>query len=173
MKTLKFFFLLILLMGFIRCDKKDNNEINNLDVETYIELLKSNQFDSLNLPAFTYNDIPALLQYRNESQIITNFPHNPISSLYRSECKLGMYVLWTIESVRAVSVKSEHMVMRFPSQNPILAFSDSVELTLVSDHLSHSIAAQAYFVWWENNKNNDFDDFKNIDPLEDTDYRWH
>jgi hypothetical protein len=144
-----------------------------MDVETYIELLKTNQYDSLNLPSFTYMDISALLQYRNETQIITNFPHNPISSLYGPECKLGMYILWTIESIRAVSINSEYLIMRFPSQNPILALRVSDELNLVSDNASHTIAADAYFDWWENNKNKDFDDFKNIDPLEDVDYRWH
>jgi hypothetical protein len=35
------------------------------------------------------------------------------------------------------------------------------------------IVAKAYFVWWENNKRKDFNDFKNIDPLKNTDYKWH
>lgn len=173
MKTLKHLIYFIFFISLIGCDKKDNKETINQDVETYIELLKSNQYDSLNLPSFTYKDIPALLQYRNETQIITNFPHNPISSWYGPECKLGMYVLWTVESIRAVSINSEYLIKRFPSQNPILARRSSAELDLVSDNASHTIAAKAYFDWWENNKNRDFDDFKNIDPLKDTDYKWH
>jgi hypothetical protein len=152
---------------------KNDNETKNLDVETYIELLKSNKYNSLNLPAFAHKDIPELLQYRNENQIITDFPQNSVSSLLRPECKLGMYVLWTVESIRAVSINSEFLIMRFPSQNPILALRDSIELELVSDTVSHTIAADAYYDWWENNKNKDFEDFKNIDPLENTDYRWH
>ena len=63
--------------------------------------------------------------------------------------------------------------MRFPSQNPLLTLRNSVELSLVSDNVSHSIAAKAYYDWWETNKNKNFDDFKNIDPLADTDYKWH
>jgi hypothetical protein len=173
MKTLNYLYLLIIIISLISCDKNDNEKINNIDVETYIELLKLNQYGSINLPVFTYRDIPALLQYRDENQIITNFPHNPISSLWGPECKLGIYVLWTIESIRAVSIDSEYLFMRFPSQNPILALRDSEKLELVSDDLSHTIASDAYFDWWENNKNNDFNYYKNIDPLEDTDYRWH
>ncbi|HEX3006167.1 MAG TPA: DUF4943 family protein [Bacteroidales bacterium] len=173
MKALKYLFVLISLISLISCDKKDNEGTNNLDVKTYIELLRSNKYDSINLPSFTYKDIPALLQYRNETQIISNFPHNPISSLYRPECKLGMYVLWTIESIRAVSINSKYLIQRFPSQNPILANRNSVELSLVSDDLSQAIAAKAYFDWWENNKNKKFDDFKNIDPLGNTNYKWH
>jgi len=171
MKTLKFLIILISLVGFISCDKKDDEEIGDISVDRYIELLKSNKYDSINLPAFTYIDIPALLEYRNETEIISNFPHNGISSLYASECKLGMYVLWTIESIRAVAIDSEYLIMRFPSQNPILALRGSEELDLVYDSQSHEIIAKAYFDWWENNK--DFEEFKNIDPLTKTDYKWH
>jgi len=173
MKTLKCLILLVSFIALLSCGEKDKDESNNPDVEAYIELLKSNQYESLYLPLFTYKDIPALLQYRNENQIITSFPHNPISSLYNPECNLGMYVLWLIESIRAVSIESEYLIMRFPSQNPILAIRNSVELECVSDDLSHTIAAKAYFDWWENNKNRKFDNFKDIDPLIDTDYKWH
>ena len=173
MKTLNFLIILISLVGLMSCDKNNDKEISNLNVDSYIELLKSGKYDSLNLPAFTYNDIPALLEYRNETQIISDFPHNGISSLYAPECKLGMYVLWTIESIRAVAINSEYLIMRFPSQNPILALKDSDELDLVYDNVSHEIAAKAYFDWWENNKYRDFDAFKDIDPLIETDYKWH
>ncbi|MBP6663059.1 MAG: DUF4943 family protein [Paludibacter sp.] len=135
--------------------------------------MKANQYDSINLPAFTYNDIPTLLKYRNDTQVITNFPHNGISSLYAPNCTLGMYVLWTIESIRAVSINSKYLIMRFPSQNPILALRDSVDLMLVNDDTSHKIAAKAYFDWWENNKQKNFGEFKDIDPLVETKYRWH
>jgi hypothetical protein len=171
MKTLKTFILLIAFVGLISCD--DNKEISNLAVDKYIELLKANQYDSINLPAFTYNDIPALLKYRNDTQVITNFPHNGISSLYAPNCTLGMYVLWTIESIRAVSINSKYLRIRFPSQNPILALRDSVDLKLVDDDTSHKIAAKAYFDWWENNKQKNFGEFKHLDPLIKTKYRWH
>ena len=84
-----------------------------------------------------------------------------------------MYVLWTVESIRAVSINSDLLIERFPSQNPILALRNSNELVLVSDNTSHSIAAKAYYDWWTNNKNKDFNTFNHIDPLENTDYKWH
>jgi hypothetical protein len=171
MKTLKTFILLIAFVGLISCD--NNKEISNLTVDRYVELLKANQYDSINLPSFTYKDIPALLKYVNETQVITNFPHNGISSLSAPDCTLGMYVLWTIESIRAVSINSEYLIMRFPSQNPILALRDSTELNLVSDQTSHEVAAKAYSDWWENIKQKDFNEFKNLDPLVATKYKWH
>ena len=171
MKPLKTFIVLITFIGLISCS--DNKEISSLTVDRYIELLKANQYDSINLPAFTYQDIPALLAYRNETRVITNFPHNGISSMYAPECKLGMYVLWTIESIRAVAIQSDRLIMRFPSQNPILALRDSTEMKLVYDTLSHEVAAKAYNDWWENNKLKEFNDFKSIDPLGGTNYKWH
>ena len=171
MKTLKTFILLVSFIGLISCN--DNRETGNLTVDRYVELLKANQYDSINLPAFTYSDIPALLKYRNDTQVITNFPHNNISSLYAPDCTLGMYILWTIESIRAVSIKSTYLIMRFPSQNPILALRDSPELNLVYNETSQAAAANAYYDWWENNKQKNFNKFKDIDPLTGTKYKWH
>ena len=173
MRALKFITVMLILIGLVSCDKKTDITSGNLTVERYIALLKTNQYDSLNLPAFTYLDIPALLTYRNETQIIHNFPRNGISSLYAPDCKLGMYVLWTIESVRAVAIQSDRLIMRFPSQNSILALRNSTEMKLVDDNLSLEIAAKAYSDWWENNKQKDFNDFKSVDPLAGTSYKWH
>lgn len=171
MKSHCFLIILIFAISAFSCERSENGEIINLDVDLYIELLRSNQYDSLNLPSFNPNDIPALLKYRNEDQIITNFPHNPISSLWGPECKLGMYVLWTIESVRAVSINSKYLIIRFPSQNPILAKRNVYGLKLVDDTKSHEIAAQVYYDWWYSN--DDYNKIKYIDPLGNTDYKWH
>lgn len=172
MKTMNYIVLFVAFLSVTACIKKTDEIILNPDVEQYIELLKSNQYDSLNLPAFSYNDIPALLKYRNENQIITDFPHNPISSFYGPECILGTYVLWTIESIRAVDVNSQYLIMRFPSLNPVLGYKNTVNKELFSEESAHKIAAKAYYDWWYDNKNKEFENFKNIDPLLNTDYKW-
>lgn len=170
---MKYLVALIIFIGITACDNDDNGETNNPDVETYIDLLKTNQYDSSVLPSYTYVNIPALLNYRNESQMITDFPRNPISSFYQDDCKLGIYVLWTIESIRAVSINSEYLVMGFPSLNPLLALRDSSGFEMVVNDTSLTIVAKAYYDWWESNKDNNYADFKNTDPLEGTDYYWH
>jgi hypothetical protein len=160
--------IITVIFGLMGCEK----QVDNPEVETYINQLKSNQYGLFGeLPAFTSSDIPALLNYRNETQVITNFPHNPISSFFNPECKLGMYVLWTIESIRAVETKSEYLIGRFPSQNPILALRSATEFTYVFDDNSHKIAAKAYYDWWHSIHL--FKDKMNIDPLKNTDYKWH
>ena len=94
--------------------------------------------------------------------------------MYASDCKVGVYVLCTIESIRSVAIQSDRLIQRFPSQNPILALRDTTEMNLVYDnHLSHEVTAKAYNDWWENNKQKDFNSFKNIDPLAGTIYKWH
>lgn len=168
MKTIWIFIVLVSFINF-GCSKNDD-EIVNMDVEQYIELLKTNRYDSINLPAFTEKDIPALLKYRFETTNITKFPRNPISSYYEQECRLGMYVLWTIESIRSVSVKSKQLIMRFPSQNPFFARRDTEEWAM--DDVTQAIAANAYYNWWKNNMFKNFEEYKNIDPLENTIYRW-
>jgi len=159
--------MLISLFGLIGCEKQGSNP----DVETYINQLKSNSYKASELPAFKPSDIPALLEYRNSTIVITNFPHNGISSLWAPDCKLGMYVLWTIESIRAVEINSKYLIGRFPSQNPILALRASQELDLVYDTKSQEAAAKAYYDWWYSSYL--LRDKMNIDPLKDADYRWH
>jgi hypothetical protein len=178
MKTLKFLFILVSFIGLVGCDKKDNEEITNLtnlNVEKYIELLKSDQFVSYKIPAFTSNDIPSLLKYRNDNEIVTKFPANSISShaMVDPKYKLGVLVLWTVESIRISSLKNS-MNGNFPSQNPFIALRNNPsEWVLDYNNQAYSIISQAYFDWWENNKNKDFEQFKSIDPLINTNYIWH
>ena len=163
-------FKLLAFLSFILfhgCEKSTDNPA----VAEYMNLLLSGQYTSMELPDFKPTDIPALLLYRDETTIITSFPRNGISSLWAPECRLGMYVLWTIESIRAVEIKSPYLIGRFPSQNPILARRSSADLNLVYDDKSHKAAADAYYHWWHSI--HVFKDKMKIDPLGTTDYKWH
>ena len=165
MKALRLIIIMVSMITLSGCDKK------GMSVDEYIALLKSGKYDSsADLPEFTSSDIPALLKYRNETLLITAFPRNPISSSLTQNCRLGIYVLWTIESIRAVATNSIYLQKRFPSQNPVLQLSN---LSPVSDDQSHQIAAKAYFDWWEANNGKDFAAFKAVDPLQGTAYKWH
>lgn len=165
------FIALTILVLSISCS--EDSEYQTVEsVETYIALLRSNQYDSIMLPAFTPQDIPALLAYRNDTQVISEFPQNPISSFHMTQCTVGMYALWTIESIRQVSL-NKTLILRFPSQNPILRIRHSDELVMVADNITQMIAANAYYEWWRSHEHNDFNSFKNIDPLQITNYTWH
>ena len=166
MRSIYKLLFLIILTSLVGCEKN-----TNLGVKEYIDQLASNQYTSHELPDFQPSDIPALLNYSNDTRVITNFPRNGISSLWAPECKLGMFVLWTIESIRAVEINSEFLVGRFPSQNPILALRNASELELVFDDKSQTEAAKAYYEWWYSAYL--LSDKMRMDPLKDTDYKWH
>jgi len=170
MKTLKLFITLIPFITFFSCKEK---EVKQTEVEKYVLSLKSNQFENVELPAFTYKDIDELLKYRNERDTITKFPRNPISSLYQEDCTLGVYILWTIESIRAIAINSEFLTGRFPSQNPILQLRASEQLDVVCDEESYQIVSNAYYNWWTNRGNKSYIEIMKIDPLENTKYKWH
>ena len=172
MKTLRTLIVCITLTSFLGCDNNETEDLNKIDVDRYVELLKAGKYTSLELPEFTYQDIPALLKYSNETQVIKDFPINGISSLWLPECTLGMYVLWTIESIRAIAIDSKYLIGRFPSQNPIVQKIEE-PYDIGDENEVHQIISQAYIDWWENSKDKEFEEFKNIDPLLKTGYGWH
>jgi hypothetical protein len=143
--------------------------LENMTVKQYISLLKSGDYDYIELPPFDSNDIPELMKYIGDNQIIKNFPVNPSSSLFVPDCKLGIYAMWTIESIRVCSIVADAHPFRFPSGNPILMFKDSGSGTFDSD-IAHQEAVKAYQDWWNSNSN--FQQIKNNNPLESTIYRW-
>ena len=146
---------------------------NDNEVEQYVNALKNNQYDDRDLPAFTYKHIDKLLEYRNEKDIITKFPYNPISSLWLNESELGIYILWTIESIRAVAINREFLNGRFPSQNPILNLRDSEFVPIPYNSEAYQILSNAYYTWWTSNKDKTLIEIMEIDPLENTIYKWH
>ena len=140
MKANLFFTIVIVLSVCLSCNKPDSD---NPNVENYVNLLKNVSYSSFELPNFSASDIPALLVYRNDTNNIKNVPANPISSFRMIQCKLGMVILWNIESIRALEINSERLIGRFPSQNPMLALRDKPS-TWVFDEESHLSAARAY-----------------------------
>jgi hypothetical protein len=158
--------ILILAIFMTSCEKI---MLENMTVNKYISLLKSGDYDFIELPPFDSKDIQELLKYIDDNQLITNFPVNPTSSLIGPDCKLGDYAMWTIESIRVCSIVADAYPFRFPSGNPILMFKDSGSGTFNSD-IAHQEAVKAYQDWWNSNSN--FQLIKNINPLESTKYRW-
>jgi hypothetical protein len=160
-------FIIIVLVGFSGCEKQTENPA----VEQYINQLKSGSYESYYLPAFKPSDIPELLNYCEVTTLISCFPRNGISSFRGPDCKLGMIVLWTIESIRAVETDTKYLNGRFPSRNPILALRDVSDFNLVFDEKSHKAASHAYYEWWYSSL--PLKDKMKTDPLKGTDYKWH
>ena len=169
MKTKTILAVLIIGITTLGC-QKNQTDINS-DVENYISLLKSNSYESEYLPDFKPEHIPALLKHINDTLLISNYPHNPISSLHGSDCKLGVLVLWTIESIRKTEINGKkHPMNRYPSLNPVLKSKDSNEPGQDKNNNSQRIAAMAYYSWW--NTIIPFEQLKSVDPLDQTNLDW-
>ena len=143
--------------------------LENMSVEKYINLLKTESYDFMALPPFDSDDIPELLAYSSDDLILKRYPANPVSSFIAEDCKLGIYVLWTIESIRKSAIEDKTAIGRFPSLNPILSLKTAGDNT-IDPEIAHLVAAQAYLDWW--NSSDDFEQIKNINPLDETDYYW-
>lgn len=164
---------LCLLLALMGC-QEDEQKLNQTEVEKYIARLQSGDYDEMALPPFTHEAIPALLSYRNSTELITSFPRNPISSAYSPDCTLGMYTLWTIESIRLSHLAADTLMPgRFPSLNPILARRNAAELQWIEREEAQSAASAAYYAWWLHAQHMNLDIHMQTDPLADTDYRWH
>jgi len=170
MKTSVFLLLLMLALG--ACENKERDDSGNPEVDEFISLLRAGEYESMYLPAFTWQDIPALLHYRNECEPITDFPRNPLSSFYGPECRLGVYVLWTIESIRLAAIPERHLTFGFPSLNPMLGLSDFSSFERVDADRAHKAAARSYSEWFGKTPYMDFDVLKYTDPLYNTGYCW-
>lgn len=175
MKYLKIISLLLVL-SVVSCER--NIDDNQPEAEYFIDLLRSGEYDALKLPKLTSESIPTLLKYADSKEHLIHFPVNPISSFYREECRLGIYVLWIIEAIRLAPNKSEDGTMPFASQNPLLIRKENADSAQfqpldTDDETSHSQVAQAYRDWWKNHENMLFFLYKNVDPLEGSEYQWH
>jgi hypothetical protein len=158
--------ILIFVFFMTSCEKVT---LENMSVKKYISLLKSGSYDFIGLPPFDSKNIPELLKYADDDQLIKDFPINPTSSFVGPDCKLGVYVLWTIESIRVCSVIADQFPFRYPSGNPILIFKNS-NTGIFDNQIAHQTAVKVYRDWWSSNS--DFHQIKNINPLDATDYRW-
>ena len=158
-------FLALLL--FASCSK--STVLPNADVDEFIWLLKKNQYTQRQLPEFVSGDIPALLEYRHDRTRISVFPVNPISSFYLEEVSVGVYVLWTIESIRQVHNRNDELILGFPSLNPILLALNNPEM---NEKEIQNAAAKAYYDWWYSHEGQPFSLFSSIDPLEPIGIKW-
>ena len=137
-------------------------------VESFIETLKENNNERIEAPDFNEENISELLEYRNDSSIISNFPRNPLSSFYMEEVSIGMYILWTVETIR-LKANNDPDFYLFASLNPRVMRLSSGELVDQGAVLPE--VAAAYAVWW--NSSLSIQEKLGVNPLEELDLSWN
>lgn len=180
MKYLNILLAVMLIVGLSGC-VKDKEFIHSridypsLDVPSFIDLLKAGRYKTFLLPVFTPSDIPELLKYRNETVLIRNFPFNPLSSFSMEECRLGVFVLWTIEGMRSAAASGSEKIydiLQFQSLNPLLVVESTKQLVDINNEIAHEIVSLKYYEWWTLNEGLDWAELCKINPLEGTGYIW-
>ena len=152
---------------FTACSKEDKTKS---DVKTFIEQVQNNKYLESNLPHFTPDAIPVLLEYANDFREIENFPVNPASSQGFSKKTIGECLLWTIEHIRLHYGKYNNGY-QFPSLIPEL-FNSSDELHYDLSISQLKEAVKLYSEWWNANTNTNFDGLRLINPLEGSGFKW-
>jgi len=166
----------LLIFPILSCEK-DKFDLNNPNVEQFVQQLKNGtyiQYEKgvngenlwLLMPKFTKDHIQSLIDFSKDTSHINNFPINPISSRTpfpddRDYFILGECLLWTVEGVRNGR--------GFGSLDPYL-----IDTTLMGEFkgLKGSgilIVRDSFQVWWSNLKDSDW---KEKNPLDGTPYRW-
>ena len=168
MRNRLFFGLLAILLASPGCEKSENVQE---EVDRYVEELIQGKYNSSELPDYTTDHISPLLEFREDSTLITDFPRNPLSSFWMGECRLGIFVLWTIESIRVVENQREGILYRFPSLNPVINISNPDSIKTYEISIIHQTAADAYYDWWNNDSSLTVK--LEMDPLDSTGYSWH
>ncbi|MEK6478786.1 DUF4943 family protein [Catalinimonas sp. 4WD22] len=174
---MKTFYSLLLLscmcVFFSSCEEDESEQLKN-EVEQYMADLQAGKLDNaIELPPFTLEAIPTLLQYSENKLVITRFPRNPISSSITPECTVGLYALWIVESIRLrYAQPDEPLVGRFPSLNPNLARSSTFVFNPEEREMAQDTAAAAYQAWWQRSQTLDYSSLMEIDPLQNSDFYW-
>ncbi len=172
MKNYYLYLSSVLLIFIAGCSKNNIDKTADKEARDYVAQLLSGQVTATSLPDLKKEAIPTLLMYSKDTTVITKFPVNPISSYIPHQNKVGLVVLWTVESIRQFSDKNVHAFAKFPSQNALLGMKDPANGGFISDYQAQLAVANAYIEWWENNRNNNFELFRNISPMDQTIYRW-
>ena len=99
-KTWILLFTVFAVLALTGCSK-ETLDYNNPDVDLFVKQLKAGTYNTKNdkgiveVPHFTENDIPELLNYAEDMSVIPSFP-----SVYNSnsgKIRLGECILWTVK----------------------------------------------------------------------------
>lgn len=158
---MKFIFLLLsvisLSVGACKKNKTDNNKDS---ADKYVSLLVANKYPKYDIiPKLDKEDIDLLLKHANNSNVIENYPIPAFSAAAYGPQKVGMIILYTVESIRL--------------QRPVGASSRPyVTDTAAQRKADLAEVAQHYISWWNKNKDKTAEELKNISPFEGTALTW-
>jgi len=167
-----FWFTVFSLIVLASCTKESSNGYSSNVDEFVLQLIEGECDSYKELPRFHSKDIPDLLGYADDFQEINCFPVGMASSYLPQRYILGECLLHTIELIKTYegidnwnySLWVPVLVKDESGSDPELGLLDTEELLEVF---------QLYKDWWEENyMDKEFEEFRNIDVLENSGYHW-
>lgn len=175
----KLLFITVLTLFCMGCEK-DEFDLNNPDVQKFVQQIKNGTYDCyaktekgenlwLQMPKFSKIHIQSLIDFSKDTSHITNFPLNPMSSRTpipygRDYLILGECLLWAVEGIRND--------FGYGSLDPYLIDTSLIESERYKGLKGDEIVTirEIYKDWWNNVKDKDW---KQVNPLENTSYVWY
>jgi hypothetical protein len=162
---------IILLIPFFLTAQEINNPYT---LDEFLEALQNDNYSSeYKNMIFTYEEIPELLENSDNTNIIQNFPRNPLSSFYQTHVEAGAVCLWIIEGIRKND--GEFNLANFneyPSLNPLLESDGSISTDNLNEEEILLEAVKCYERWWNDNSI-DLSDKLKINPLKNSGIEFH
>ncbi|GAB1444437.1 hypothetical protein MASR2M41_00400 [Flammeovirgaceae bacterium] len=149
----------------VSCNEKDF-DVQNLSPDEFVSLLKNGTYvDKVGneLPNFSMNHIEGLINYLNDTTIIKEFPHNPISSRITHPKILNECIMWTIDGIR--------LGKKYPSLEPSLLDTIKNYSRLTNKELW--MLGNNYVDWHNEFKINPSEALRKKDLLGNTTYKWN
>jgi hypothetical protein len=172
-KVVLFGLLIVPILITIGCYNEERLDYYNPNVKLFVKQLKAGTYRTksplgvVEVPLFDEGDIPELLYYSDDLTKIHSFPLPSVSSCEGEAC-LGECMLWIVETIRIGQVASLGYRL-------VYADADNYERIYFLSDEEVLEASDFYRKWWEDVKNiSPYPSVYsyNIDPLQDSKYRW-
>jgi hypothetical protein len=171
MKPFRFSALLLAIMlATVTIDNLQGSDAKakpeNQRVKKLFKTMRDGSYAEIEFPRLDWDDVPALLEYADNTKMLKAFPRDGASSQFELQCSEGMVALWLIEGLRRGD--------RYPSGNALCfnAAKAGSDWGKASED-NHKEVANAYRAWHEKTKSLTPEKAKAVNPLDGTGLAWH
>ncbi|MGQ8338523.1 DUF4943 family protein [Sunxiuqinia sp. A32] len=172
------FVAIVLIFSCVSCEKEDF-DINKPDVGKFVQQIKNGTYDNyyvnengeklwLLMPEFNEEHIQLLIEFSSDTTHIHAYPLNSLSSrtpypIGRDYAILGECLLWSVEGIRNQ--------MGYGSLDPYLIDDARDESERYKGINGNEVlqVRELYKDWWDEYQTSNW---REINPLEGTTYRW-
>lgn len=166
-------------------DKKDQRKQTQVsDIDKFVDDLLTNNYNSGFAPDLSWEDIPALMEIANSTELLTNFPRNILGRYYVDQCQAGIIAMWLIDSIRKNEGKKPRKAWYI---SPFPIFQSEEDTKQIAEFKSQGndanvliensgkkleMAYESFSDWWQIAQQMNPNKAKRINPLDDSGLKW-